>query len=50
MHSSDCTDCTFCFGCVGLAERDYHILNQPYEQKAYFKEIELLKKALGIAS
>lgn len=45
-----CDDCTFCFGCVGLKEREFHILNQPYDRKTYFKVVTRLKKELGMRS
>jgi hypothetical protein len=28
--------CSYCFGCVGLSQRDFHILNEPYDRSAYF--------------
>lgn len=28
--------CNYCFGCVGLANKDFHILNEPYGRKEYF--------------
>ena len=31
-----CTDCTYCYGCVGLAKKEFHILNVPYSRTEYF--------------
>ncbi len=31
------SQCTYCFGCVGLNNRDFHILNQPYDRSDYFR-------------
>ncbi len=44
----DCSDCTYCFGCVGLARKDFHILNQPYTRSEYFRIMEKLRGALGL--
>jgi hypothetical protein len=36
VRSVGCTGCTYCFGCVGLARKDFHILNVPYSRQDYF--------------
>ncbi len=46
---SDMTECNYCFGCVGLARKDFHILNEPYGRSEYFKIVKTLKKQLGIS-
>ena len=38
----DCRNCSYCFGCVGLTNRDFHILNEPYDRKTYFATLEAL--------
>jgi hypothetical protein len=43
----DCADCTYCFGCVGLANREFYILNEPYDRSTYFKVSAALAEALG---
>jgi hypothetical protein len=43
-----CVSCTYCFGCVGLARKDFHILNQPYDRTEYFAVVERLKRELRI--
>lgn len=45
-----CSACTYCFGCVGLARRDFHILNQPYDRAAYFEMTSRLLRELGTAA
>jgi hypothetical protein len=35
-----------CFGCVYLENKQYHILNKPYEKDAYEKEVTRIKKEL----
>ena len=37
--SSHCLRCT---GCVGLAKKEFHILNQPYSRTEYFALIKTL--------
>ena len=39
-----CTECTYCLGCVGLSRKEFHILNEPYDRKTYFK----ILKSLGL--
>ena len=46
VYSRDCYGCVFCFGCVGLVEKEFHILNEPYPRDAYFKLVKVLTKAL----
>ena len=45
----NCSECVFCFGCVGLVKKEFHILNQPFRRDEYFRMLEKLKKAFGIA-
>jgi hypothetical protein len=40
--------CTYCFGCVGLSNKDFHILNQPYSRKEYFALTSRLTKELRL--
>jgi hypothetical protein len=47
-RSIDCTECTYCFGCVGLARKDFHILNKPYDRRTYFALTGRLVKELGL--
>ena len=46
-HSEKLTDCTYCFGCIGLARKDYHILNEAYERGPYFELVAKLRKELS---
>ena len=39
--------CTYCFGCVGLSQRDFHILNEPYERTLYFAQVQRLAAQLS---
>jgi hypothetical protein len=41
-----CIGCTYCFGCVGLSNKDFHILNEPYDRQAYFTRIAELRRSL----
>jgi hypothetical protein len=34
---------------VGLAKRDFHILNEPYDRQTYFATIAKLQRELKIA-
>ena len=38
--------CQYCFGCVGLSGKDFHVLNEPYDRKAYFALTERLRREL----
>jgi hypothetical protein len=38
-----CNDCTYCYGCVGLSKKEFHILNVPYDRKAYFALVKQLQ-------
>jgi len=49
IMSSNCYECVFCFGCVGLVKKEFHILNQQFPRKTYFKLVKQLKEAFGIA-
>jgi hypothetical protein len=40
--------CTYCFGCVGIAKRDFHILNEPYERQEYFALVAKLSRELRL--
>lgn len=42
------TDCTYCFGCAGLAAKDFHILNEPYERNSYFETLDRVSRALRL--
>lgn len=42
-----CSDCTYCFGCVGLAKKDFHILNVKYTKNEYFRMVRALKAEMG---
>lgn len=46
VRSTACRQCTYCFGCVGLANKDFYILNEPYERQAYFARVAELRRAL----
>jgi len=44
-----CSECTYCFGCVGLAKKDFHILNVKYTKTEYFRIVKALEKELGLS-
>lgn len=46
--STSCHGCVFCFGCVGLVNKEFHILNQPFKRDVYFKMLESLEAAFGV--
>jgi hypothetical protein len=48
IRSSACFSCNYCFGCVGLARRDFHILNEPYDRATYFELTSRLSRELRI--
>jgi hypothetical protein len=48
VKSVGCSGCTYCFGCVGLAKKDFHILNRPYDRKTYFETVAKLARELGV--
>ena len=48
MLSQDCSSCTYCFGCVGLVRKEFHILNEPYDRKTYFKLVKALMAELAV--
>ena len=48
--SESCYDCIFCFGCVGLVNREFHILNQPFSKDEYFRLLEKLEPLFGLKS
>ncbi|MDA2935603.1 hypothetical protein MYX06_00070 [Patescibacteria group bacterium AH-259-L05] len=39
----NCVNCSYCFGCVNLKNKSYHIFNNPYTQKDYFKKLDELE-------
>ena len=43
-----CSDCTYCFGCIGLAKKDFHILNVKYGKNQYFRIVKALKAEMGL--
>ncbi len=43
-----CSDCTYCFGCVGLAKKDFHILNVQYTKTEYFRIVKALRAEMGL--
>lgn len=47
-RSRGLTNCTYCFGCVGLSNKDFYILNEPYSRKEYFELVEHLTRVLSI--
>jgi hypothetical protein len=42
-----CSDSLYCYGCVGLAKKEFHILNVPYSRKEYFALIKELEGSPG---
>jgi hypothetical protein len=48
VRSVGCSGCTYCFGCVGLARRDFCILNEPYARATYFEITGRLARELRI--
>ena len=51
-ESKDCEyselmlNCDHCFGCVSLHHKKYHILNKPYSEEEYFKEVARIKEEM----
>ncbi len=43
-----CSDCTYCFGCVGLAKKDFHILNVSYTKTEYFRIMKALRAEMRL--
>lgn len=41
-----CFHCEYCFLCVGLQNRKFYILNQPYDPPTYFKKVVELKERM----
>ncbi len=39
----DLRGCTNCFGCIGLRQKEFHFLNQPFEKTEYFEKLESLQ-------
>jgi hypothetical protein len=48
VRCSNMTQCNYCIGCVGLSQKDYHVLNQPYDRSAYFELSRQLLRALRL--
>jgi hypothetical protein len=48
VRSFGLAGCTYCFGCVGLSNKDFHILNEPYPRKEYFAIVGRLTKELHL--
>lgn len=48
VRSIDCTNCNYCFGCVGLSNKDFHILNEPYDRSTYFALTSQLTRELRL--
>ena len=55
FFSAESKDCEYselmlnsehCFGCVSLHHKKYHILNKPYSEEEYFKEVARLKEEM----
>jgi hypothetical protein len=46
--SRSCSECTYCFGCVGLAKKDFHVLNVPHGRTEYFRVVDGLRRELGL--
>lgn len=49
IRSVGLRSCTYCFGCANLRGKDFHILNEPYERKAYFDTVAVLSKLLKLS-
>jgi hypothetical protein len=48
VRSVDCHGCSYCFGCVGLTNKDFHVLNEPYDRSAYFALTSRLARELKL--
>jgi hypothetical protein len=48
VRSIGLSGCSYCFGCVGLSNKDFHILNEPYDRSTYFAMTKALSKAMAI--
>jgi hypothetical protein len=46
--SRNLSECNYCFGCVGLAKKDFHILNVGFSRTEYFEISARLRKELGL--
>jgi hypothetical protein len=46
VRCSNMTGCTYCLGCVGLSQKDFHILNQPFDRATYFQITRTLLRQL----
>lgn len=46
--SSALSNCSYCFGCVGLRNKTFYILNEPYTQQDYFRLTARLSRALEL--
>ncbi len=45
-----CSECSYCFGCVGLAKKDFHVLNVKYTRSEYFRIVRALEEELGLGA
>ena len=43
VQCSSCIDCTYCYGCVGLAKKEFHLLNVAYSRTEYFALLKSLR-------
>jgi hypothetical protein len=50
VRCASLSDCTYCFGCVGLANKDFHILNESYDRAKYFDIVGRLSRTLGLTA
>lgn len=41
-----CGNCSNCFGCFNIANKEYHIFNQPYTKEEYEAKIAIYKKRM----
>ena len=42
LYCWHCIGCRDCFGCVGLRNKQYHILNQPFSKEAYEETVAII--------
>ena len=43
VYCYDCIGCKNCVGCYGLRNKQYYIMNEPYNKEAYLEKIKLLE-------
>lgn len=46
--SQNLSECNYCFGCIGLAKKDFHILNRAFSRTEYFRLVSRLRRELGV--